>query len=305
MVASPSMPRARLPAPSRARESRPGGDWVDLARDADTGIETIRAHFTGHAYDPHFHDAYLVGVTEQGLQEFSCRRAVHRSTPGRVILIEPGEVHDGNAPDKAGFTYAMLYLEPSWLARSCTRTADGAFAQHRAGFRATLNDEPRLAAAIHRAFHMLHRKESRLARDESLDDLAAALNAHFGASLITQVGESATRAARRARELLREEMDQDLGLDELARRCGADRFQLTRAFRAAYGLPPHAWRVQLRLTAARRRLAAGESPADVAAAVGFADQSHLGRWFRRAFGLTPAAYRALCTNVPDAGSPLR
>jgi AraC-like DNA-binding protein len=278
---------------------------VDLARDAATGIETIRAHFTGHAYDPHFHDAYLVGVTEQGLQQFSCRRAVHRSTPGRVILIEPGEVHDGQAPDKAGFTYSMLYLEPSWLAHSCTRAADGAFARHRAGFRATLNDEPRLAAAIRRAFHMLHRKESRLARDEALDDLAAALNVHFGASVITQVGETATRAARRARELLREGMDQDLGLDELARRCGADRFQLTRAFRAAYGLPPHAWLVQLRLTAARRRLAAGEAPAEVAAAVGFADQSHLGRWFRRAFGLTPAAYRALCTNVPDGRSPLR
>ena len=26
--------------------------WVDLAQDEDTGIETIRAHFRGHAYDP-------------------------------------------------------------------------------------------------------------------------------------------------------------------------------------------------------------------------------------------------------------
>lgn len=27
-------------------------NWIDLAQDADTGIETLRAHFTGHAYDP-------------------------------------------------------------------------------------------------------------------------------------------------------------------------------------------------------------------------------------------------------------
>jgi AraC-like DNA-binding protein len=295
----------RLHSPRRAPDSQQDRDWVDLSRDSATGIETIRAHFTGHAYDPHFHDAYLVGVTEQGLQEFSCRRALHRSTPGRVILIEPGEIHDGQARGDEGFTYLMLYLDPAWLTRSCTRVADGAFSHQQAGFRATLNDEPRLAAAIRRAFWRLHRPEPRLARDGALDALAAALTSYFGASTVEKVGETATRAARRARELLRERMEDDLGLDELARFCGADRFQLTRAFRKAYGLPPHAYLVQLRLSEARRRLAAGEAPADVAAAVGFADQSHLGRWFRRAFGLTPAAYRAICTNVPDREPPRR
>ena len=35
--------------------------WVDLKQDADTGIEVIRAHFEGHAYDPHWHDSYLIG----------------------------------------------------------------------------------------------------------------------------------------------------------------------------------------------------------------------------------------------------
>ncbi|MDC0714857.1 AraC family transcriptional regulator [Stigmatella sp. ncwal1] len=289
----------------RPRRPRPGKDWVDVTRDSATGIETIRAHFTGHAYDPHFHDAYLVGVTEQGLQEFSCRRALHRSTPGRVILIEPGEIHDGHARDEAGFTYLMLYLTPSWLAETCTRAADGCFPSHQVGFSATLHDEPRLAAAIRRAFRRLHVPESRLARDEALDALAAALNPLLGASVVTRMGETAARAARRARDLLHERLEQDLGLDELSQRCGADRFQLSRAFRAAYGLPPHAYLVQLRLAAARQRLAAGEAPSAVAAAVGFADQSHLGRWFRRAFGLTPAAYRAMCTNVPDGQELLR
>ncbi|SEM89048.1 transcriptional regulator, AraC family [Stigmatella aurantiaca] len=289
----------RSPSLERARASRPSRNWVDVTRDGATGIETIRAHFTGHAYDPHFHDAYLVGVTEQGLQEFSCRRALHRSTPGRAILIEPGETHDGNAPEAAGFTYLMLYLPPSWLAETCSRAADGRFPDRQAGFSTTLKDEPHLAATIRQAFWRLHAPESRLARDEALDALAASLNPHLGASVVLRTGEAATRAARRARDLLWERMEQDLGLDELSRLCGADRFQLSRAFRSAYGLPPHAYLVQLRLSAARQRLAAGEAPADVAASVGFADQSHLGRWFRRAFGLTPAAYRALCTNVPD------
>ena len=73
-------------------------NWIDLKQDADTGIETIRAHFEGHAYDPHWHDAYLVGFTEQGVQRFHCGRQRYDSVPGKVILIEPGEVHDGEAP---------------------------------------------------------------------------------------------------------------------------------------------------------------------------------------------------------------
>ena len=91
-------------------------DWVDFRRDEETGIESVNAHFCGHAYDPHDHDELLVGVTQQGLQRFNCHRALHTSTPGRAILIEPGAVHDGHAPDAAGFTYVMLYLPQPWVA---------------------------------------------------------------------------------------------------------------------------------------------------------------------------------------------
>lgn len=58
--------------------------------------------------------------------------------------------------------------------------------------------------------------------------------------------------------------------------------------------------MQLRLARARHLLGKGAQPADVAIALGFADQSHLGRWFVRAYGLTPAAYRKRCSNVPDS-----
>ncbi|MDF5873793.1 AraC family ligand binding domain-containing protein [Pseudomonas aeruginosa] len=65
-------------------------DWIDLARDAETGIEALRAHFEGHAYDPHWHDSYLIGYTEIGVQQFNCRRRRHDSTAGQVFLVEPG-----------------------------------------------------------------------------------------------------------------------------------------------------------------------------------------------------------------------
>ena len=106
-------------------------NWIDLAQDADTGIETLRAHFEGHAYDPHWHDSYLIGVTEQGVQQFNCRRARHNSVPGQVFLVEPGELHDGDAPTADGFTYERAAIT-EWLRTKDTSPKTGATLESKA-----------------------------------------------------------------------------------------------------------------------------------------------------------------------------
>ena len=274
-------------------------NWIDLAQDADTGIETLRAHFEGHAYDPHWHDSYLVGVTEQGVQQFNCRRARHQSTPGKVFLIEPGDIHDGEAPTDDGFTYRMLYLDPRWLQRELAAVFDKAPNHGQLSFANTLATDARLAQATSLAFETLHRGELKIVRQTALDGLLERLTSHL--HWRTRYGEDPRlpRVAQKAREYLHANAQYDIGLDQLAAATGVDRFRLTRAFKAAYGIAPHAYLVQLRLAKARRMLAQGEQPAAVAMALGFADQSHLGRWFVRAYGLTPALYRKRCSNLPD------
>jgi hypothetical protein len=100
-------------------------NWLTARRDAETGIESLRAHFSGHAYDPHDHDDMLIGYTEQGVQRFQCHRSLHTSVPGRAILIEPGALHDGHAPEAGGFTYAMLYLPQAWVERAAPARSAG------------------------------------------------------------------------------------------------------------------------------------------------------------------------------------
>ncbi|PWK45802.1 AraC family transcriptional regulator [Pseudomonas sp. OV226] len=275
-------------------------NWIDLAQDADTGIETLRAHFEGHAYDPHWHDSYLVGVTEQGVQQFNCRRAKHQSTPGKVFLLEPGDIHDGEAPTEEGFTYRMLYLDPQWLERELSAVFENAPDNSQLSFANTLASDPRLARATSLAFQTLHGGELKIVRQTALDGLLERLTSHL--HWRTRYGEDPRLplVAQKAREYLHANAQDDIGLDQLAASTGVDRFRLTRAFKAAYGLAPHAYLVQLRLSKARRMLASGLQPVAVAMALGFADQSHLGRWFVRAYGLTPAMYRKRCSNLPDA-----
>lgn len=275
-------------------------NWIDLSQDADTGIETLRAHFQGHAYDPHWHDSYLIGVTEQGVQQFNCRRTRHNSVPGQVFLLEPGEIHDGNAPTADGFTYRMLYLDPYWLAREVSAVFEQAPADHQLSFALTLTHDPQLAQATSQAFQSLHHNELRIVRQSALDQLLARLTGQLHWRRRYSQDPRLPQVAHRAREYLHDHLHHDIGMDELALACGVDRFRLTRAFKSAFGLPPHAYLVQLRLARARHLLAKGAQPADAASALGFADQSHLGRWFVRAYGLTPAAYRKRCSNLPDS-----
>lgn len=277
-------------------------DWVNLQRDDETGIESIQAHFRGHAYDAHDHDAVLVGVTQQGVQQFTCHQTLHTSQPGRAILIEPGAVHDGHAPETQGVTYAMLYLPQTWATDMMQRHGLPDVSALEAAFKHTLTDDPTLIFAIQQAFFAIHHHEGRLARDQSLDHLLSLLARHVVTRPASVLNDS-LRQMYQLKDHLHDNMHLDIGLDELARHSGIDRFRLSRQFKTAFGQSPHAYQVRLRLRTARTLLAIGNEPAKVASLVGFSDQSHMGRWFQRAYRLSPAAYQRQCTNVLDGGHP--
>ncbi|MGB9098705.1 AraC family transcriptional regulator [Erwinia sp.] len=265
--------------------------WVHLSRDDEMPVEAIRAHFTGHAYDPHWHDTYLVGVTEQGVQQFHSRKQKHQSRPGTVFLLEPGELHDGDAVDDIGFTYRMLYIDPNFMRQQLAAVFGNVPDSFELNFARTLSGDRRLAQATFNAFQCLHDRELKIVKESAMQQLFATLtqHQHWRKSIIIPQHEKSL--ALKASAWLHDHLHENIGLSDMAQALDVDRFRLSREFQAHFGLPPHAWLIQLRLTHARRLLAEGVSPADVAAQLGFADQSHLGRWFRRAYQLTPARYQ--------------
>ena len=151
--------------------------------------------------------------------------------------------------------------------------------------------------AIGDTFASLHNDEMKIVQQSTMDNLLSQIttHCHWRKKLPSQLQSSAV--AHRARDYLYAHIGENVGLSDLARETGTDRFTLTRCFKrefhgTARGLsscdwqrPDRCWR--------------GELPVDVATAVGFADQSHLGRWFQRAYRISPAHYRRLCTNLPD------
>lgn len=256
---------------------------------ADFGIDLLRARFYGHAYDRHFHDDYAIGLTDHGNQAFNARGARHVSTPGTVIAFAPGDVHDGEAGDAAGFAYRMLYVPERLVRDLLTDATERPVEAPR--FKQPLSRDAGLARAVDDAARVLARPDDPLARHHAVARLAMAMGRVGGDAQPPPPDRREPRAVARTRAMLHDRMADGVTTAELAAATGLGPFALIRAFTREYGLPPHAYLLSVRLNAAQRQLAAGDMPADVAAACGFTDQAHLTREFRRRLGVTPGAYR--------------
>jgi transcriptional regulator GlxA family with amidase domain len=84
-------------------------------------------------------------------------------------------------------------------------------------------------------------------------------------------------------------LDQDLSIENLARRVGMSRDHFSRAFKSVFGVPPSDFVENLRLNEARRRLSVPHRALKtVASSVGFSDSAKFNRAFERRFGVRPA-----------------
>jgi AraC family transcriptional regulator len=85
---------------------------------------------------------------------------------------------------------------------------------------------------------------------------------------------------------------EDFNLAQLADQAGLSKFHFQRLFKAATGVSPSRYHINLRMEEARKLLRETRmSVIDVALEVGYTDPSHFARLFRRETGLSPSEYR--------------
>jgi AraC family transcriptional regulator len=97
---------------------------------------------------------------------------------------------------------------------------------------------------------------------------------------------------RRAKEILRANLEGGVPLKEVARECGLSVGHFSHAFRRTLGVAPHNWLIEQRIVLSKEKLRDDRrSLTDVAAECGFSDQSHFTRHFTRIVGVGPGAWR--------------
>jgi len=246
------------------------------------GVEAMYRR-SERAFPRHAHDQYGIGLITGGAQKSWSAVGTVESVVGDVIMVNPGEMHDGS-PIGGAREWQMVYLDPDVVARELADECHGdVMLQPVAHDRLLADEVTKLLGALRMPDACGDPEELLLAC------LASSVQRHrlSGPSL-----PHASPPVARAIEWMKAEPQADTSLSVLALACDVSRFQLIRSFMRDVGATPHAYRMQLRVQAARRHLAQGRAIAEVALLTGFADQSHLTRAFVRQVGITPGRYRA-------------
>ncbi|MEI2383769.1 AraC family transcriptional regulator [Breoghania sp. JC706] len=267
------------------------GERARFWREARHGaLECLSATFRTHAYAPHTHETYVVGVIVAGCEGFTIAGLKTAARPGDVCFVNPGELHDG-CPVGDGYAYRMAYPEVRFLI-DIAEDLLGRRLQAVPLFRAPVVRDPMLAAMFARAHHRLEEGRGSLYDDELFHQFFSTSLCRYAdlEPASYQVGHHPGLA--RARDYIDAYLCENVDLATLASIAGLSRHHFLRAFRKTYGLAPHAFLLDRRVHAARRLLLQGLAPPDVATACGFCDQSHLNRVFKGRMGVTPGAFRA-------------
>jgi AraC-like DNA-binding protein len=281
-----------------------------LSRHYGTGVQSLktspeaRAHLAvcryrsdkplfGQVSTPPLEDAFLVTVSLQGH---------HRQRTGSA----PVEAFGANALDIRSLAqdYSAYLCSPfDFLFFRVTRQALDTIAEENGSARIESLKCPTglpdpITASLGRALLPALGSPS-AASAFFVDHVALAINTHL-AQAYGGLRVAAPRARgrlsrpqeRRAKEFLVRHAGDDISIAAVARECGLSRSYFIKAFKETAGQTPHKWLLEYRVRQAGRMLAEEKvSIAEIAAALGFADQSHLTRVFTRAFGMPPGAWR--------------
>jgi AraC-like DNA-binding protein len=249
-----------------------------------SGIE-LMSLASNHHFPRHAHDQFGVGVIDGGAQRSWSGIGQVEAGRGDVIMVNPGEIHDGIPIDNRIRKWRMIYFDPQLIKNELKAETHAPFEVIR-----PVTQDRLLSRHVERLFNVLAGcSTDRLALEENVvGTLIYALRRHG----THQLRDHSRPCVARALQRLDSAPEVPVSLCDLANLSNLSRFQFLRAFTGAIGITPHAYAIQRRARLAKQLLANGFALADAAARSGFADQSHMTRAFVRQFGVTPRRYQA-------------
>ncbi|QBD74934.1 AraC family transcriptional regulator [Ktedonosporobacter rubrisoli] len=250
-------------------------------------LELLQGITLTNPYCQRFAHSYVIGTVQAGRGILQYRLSKQELARGAFYVIEPGEVWGCQSEE---LTFSHLLVDPTLLQHIAIETLGTEKALPH--FPASGICNSALSQLFANLSAGLIEPASQLKQQETLLTALAQLllsQARDRAELEHVGGEHS--AIRRVKAYLAEHYAGDVSLGTLASIANLSAFHLTRVFRQAVGLPPHAYQLQLRIAHARNLLAKGLSVSYVAHETGFFDQTHFTKQFKRHVGITPGTYR--------------
>ncbi|MCA9648999.1 MAG: AraC family transcriptional regulator [Myxococcales bacterium] len=258
--------------------------------------------------EPHFHDEYLISAQLRGDEQVHVGGKLHRFREGDVALINPQQVHTGNARGDE-IEYVSLYVDRELVRRLADELGAPNHEPEFTTLRASRHRD--LVGAMANLLALVQHRDQAAADGH---DLPSELDVHtalqqvlvwafegFSNLRVPRMRSTARVGHRKIARVLDYLRDlppnagaDEASLDRLADQAELSKYHFVRQFQRSVGMTPGAYLRRMRLCHAARLLRRRDDPiVDIAMAVGFADHPSFSRAFARHMGMTPSQYRAL------------
>jgi AraC family transcriptional regulator len=263
------------------------GDTRLTQRWAHGGLHNHLKCMSGHVVMTYYgaaqHIEWRAGLT----------RLESRTQPGSITVIPEG--HDGHWDIAGPIEVSHVYLTEKRL-QSCSDLVAGGKRielMDRLGF-----EDPTAARILELLSHEAARGDpsSRLLVEQAIDLLCMQLiRVHSSSGILPASARRRGLAdwqVKRVTTYMRDHLDQEIGLQELATLINRSRFHFCTAFRIATGHTPHEWLTVQRIQRAKVLLTDPTlSITDIGFKVGYQTPSAFAATFRRIIGVTPTEFR--------------
>jgi AraC-like DNA-binding protein len=259
-------------------------------------IELVHSISQGDSLPRHFHEELELGIRQGDGWRFNYRGTKHNVPADTLVMTQPGETHQVDWMSTENCTFRGLRIGTDLLQQVAIEVAgrktDLPF------FPTPLVQDRDFNIQIVRVHQALARSISELEQQTLVLDLLAQLILRYAKNppSIDKLGEE-RQPIDRVRVYLEDNYNREISLEQLAQVAKLSSFHLNRSFCQTFGMPPHAYQIQVRIIRAKRLLTEELSIKKVALDTGFASQSHFGSHFKRLVRVTPKQYIKDSKNV--------
>jgi AraC-like DNA-binding protein len=267
-------------------------EWKQFARvNHLDNLETLKALFYSHSFGRHYHEGYAIGLILEGSETYQCNKKVNVAPKGSVVVVNPGEVHNGHASDvEQGWGYFMIYPHLSLVKKALEHL--GLDRSNLPIFEESVFIDPLFSAHLTGFMNAFETGDSKLALETHfLELLKILIQEHASFKIPGRTIKKDDARVNTVLEMIHSDFDQNLSLEDLAGQVNLSPYALLRLFKKQTGVSPYLLQTGLRIETAKSKLKSGNAFADIAASCGFADQSHMIKQFKKWIGVTPGEYR--------------
>jgi AraC-like DNA-binding protein len=263
-------------------------------------IELIHGVHQSYSSPRHFHEELELNIKQGDGWQFNYRGTTHSVPSDTLVVTQPGEAHQADSESDLDCTFRGLRVSMDLLQQVATDVAGRDIELPL--FSMPIVHDRDFNTQFIRVHQAIERSTSVLEQQTLTLDLLAQLILRYAENPphLDKLG-TEIQPVHHVRDYIEEHADREISLEELARGANLSPFYLNRSFSKTFGMPPHAYQIQMRILQAKRLLRKNRSIEQVAIETGFVSQSHFGSHFKRLVCVTPKQYIQDSKNAIDFG----